>query len=140
MKAALSCACTTSTRTGWFMCKCRCRAASLCGAAIWPSRGCPARARRSPWTSRALGAITGRLLPTGNAMDVIDVEGLGPVELSVVDGANLAIYVQPGVLRMTGLETPDEIDADAGLRSRIDAIRKAVAYRCGLRGYWDARQ
>ncbi|MCW5232018.1 PrpF domain-containing protein [Verminephrobacter eiseniae] len=90
--------------------------------------------------SRALGAITGRLLPTGNAMDVIDVEGLGPVELSVVDGANLAIYVQPGVLRMTGLETPDEIDADAGLRSRIDAIRKAVAYRCGLRGYWDARQ
>src|SRR6218665_874884 len=126
--------------------------------------------------SRALGAITGRLLPTGNAMDVIDVEGLGPVELSVVDGANLAIYVQPGVLRggsgvgvrdvegvgpvelsvvdganlaiyvqpgvlrMTGLETPDEIDADAGLRSRIDPIRKAVAYRCGLRGYWDARQ
>lgn len=90
--------------------------------------------------SQAVGAITGKLLPTGNASDVMDVQGVGPVELSVVDGANMAIYVHHGALRMTGIESPEEIDGDAGLKARMDAIRKAVAYRCGLREYWDARQ
>ncbi|RYF36883.1 MAG: 3-methylitaconate isomerase, partial [Comamonadaceae bacterium] len=89
--------------------------------------------------SQAVGAITGKLLPTGNAVDVLDVPGVGPVEMSVVDGANMAVYVHHEVLRMTGIEAPEEIDADAGLKARMDAIRKAVAYRCGLRDYWDAR-
>ncbi|HEX2548126.1 MAG TPA: PrpF domain-containing protein [Ramlibacter sp.] len=90
--------------------------------------------------SQAAGAITGKLLPTGNAVDILDVPGVGAVEMSIVDGPNLAVYVQPEVLRMAGIESPDEIDADEDLKRRMDAIRKAVAYRCGLREYWDARQ
>lgn len=90
--------------------------------------------------SQAVGAITGKLLPTGNATDVMDVSGLGPVELSVVDGANMAIYVHHEELHMTGIELPEEIDADTDLKTQMDAIRRTVAYRCGLREYWDARQ
>lgn len=90
--------------------------------------------------SQAVGAITGQLLPTGNAVDILDVPGVGAVEMSIVDGANMAVYVEPGVLRMTGMEAPEEIDANEDLKRRMDAIRKAVAYRCGLREYWDARQ
>jgi 2-methylaconitate cis-trans-isomerase PrpF len=90
--------------------------------------------------SQAMGAITGNLLPTGNAVDVLDVPGVGPVEMSIVDGPNMAVYVEAAVLRMTGIEAPEQIDNDADLKARMDAIRKAVAYRCGLREYWDARQ
>lgn len=90
--------------------------------------------------SQAVGAITGKLLPTGNVVDVLDVPGVGAVKMSVVDGANMAIYVHHAALGMSGIESPDEIDGDAGLKGRMDAIRRAVAYRCGLRDYWDARQ
>lgn len=90
--------------------------------------------------SQAVGAITGRLLPTGSVCEVMDVPGVGPIEVSVVDGANMAIYVPHSALGMSGIEAPEEIDADADLKARMDAIRKTVAYRCGLREYWDARQ
>jgi 2-methylaconitate cis-trans-isomerase PrpF len=90
--------------------------------------------------SQAVGAITGKLLPTGNAVDVLDVPGVGAVEMSVVDGANMAVYVHHDALGMTGIEAPEEIDANADLKRRMDAIRQVVAYRCGLREYWDARQ
>jgi len=90
--------------------------------------------------SQAIGAITGKLLPTGSVTDLLDVPGVGSVEVSVVDGANMAIYVDHTALRMSGIESPEEIDHDADLKTRMDAIRRTVAYRCGLREYWDARQ
>lgn len=90
--------------------------------------------------SQAVGAITGKLLPTGNATDVLDVPGVGSVEVSIVDGANMAVYVDHEALGMSGIEAPEEIDCNADLKRRMDAIRRVVAYRCGLRDYWDARQ
>lgn len=90
--------------------------------------------------SQAVGAITGSLLPTGHTSEVLDVPGVGAVEVSIVDGANMAIYVDHGALGMSGIESPDDIDTDPDLKRRMDAIRQAVAYRCGLRDYWDARQ
>lgn len=89
--------------------------------------------------SAAVGAITGQLFPTGNVTDTFDVPGVGPIEASVVDGANLVIYVHHEALGMSGVESPEQIDANEALKARMDAIRKAVAYRCGLREYWDAR-
>ena len=90
--------------------------------------------------SQAVGAITGRLLPTGNTTDLLDVPGVGMVEMSIVDGANMAVYVHHGTLGMAGIESPEEIDANEDLKRRMDAIRQAVAYRCGLHDYWDSRQ
>lgn len=90
--------------------------------------------------SQAVGAITGQVLPTGNATDILDVPGVGAVEVSIVDGANMAVYVHHETLGMSGIEAPEEIDSNEDLKRRMDAIRCAVAYRCGLRDYWDARQ
>ncbi|QET06134.1 3-methylitaconate isomerase [Cupriavidus pauculus] len=90
--------------------------------------------------SAATGAITGTLFPTGNVSDWLDVPEVGQVEVSIVDGANLAVYIDHAALDMTGLESPDEIDADAALKRRMDAVRKVVAYRCGLQDYWNARK
>jgi Uncharacterized protein conserved in bacteria len=90
--------------------------------------------------SHATGAITGRVLPTGNSLDIWEIPEAGSIELSIVDGANMAVYVHASSLGMAGTESPEEIDNNAALKSRMDAIRRAVAYRCGLRQYWDARQ
>jgi 2-methylaconitate cis-trans-isomerase PrpF len=40
---------------------------------------------------------------------------------------------------MTGIESPEQIDADDALKQRMDAIRAVVAERCGLRDYWRSR-
>jgi 2-methylaconitate cis-trans-isomerase PrpF len=85
------------------------------------------------------GAITGRLLPLGTPTTVLAPEGGPPIEVSVVDCANLVVFVAADALGMQGTETPDEIDGNAGLRRRIDAIRQAVAVRVGLGEYWAAR-
>ena len=39
------------------------------------------------------GATTGKLLPTGNASDVLDVPGVGRVRVSMVDAANACVFV-----------------------------------------------
>jgi 2-methylaconitate cis-trans-isomerase PrpF len=90
--------------------------------------------------SRAAGAITGKLLPLGAASTLLDVPEYGQIEVSVVDCANLVVFVAAASLGMRGTETPDAIDGDAALVKKIDAIRRAVAHRVGLGEYWEARR
>lgn len=87
----------------------------------------------------AAGAITGRLLPLGDVRSILPVPGLGDVELSVIDCANLVIFVDARTLGMTGVEAPAEVDGDTALVARINAIRRAVAYRLGFGEYFDSR-
>jgi 2-methylaconitate cis-trans-isomerase PrpF len=89
--------------------------------------------------SRAAGASTGKLLPLGAATVALPVPGYGDVEISVVDCANLCIFVVADSIGMTGTETPAEIDHNEALVGRINAIRKEVAYRIGLGEYWESR-
>lgn len=89
--------------------------------------------------SRAIGAITGRLLPFGEPQSRLDVAGVGSIEVSVVDGANLVIYAHAGAFGLTGTEDPQRIDGDADIKAKMDLVRKAVAYRLGLADYWNAR-
>ena len=89
--------------------------------------------------SRAVGAITGKLLPFGEPKTRLDVAGVGSIELSVVDGANLVIYAHAEAFGLTGAEDPQRIDCDADLKERMDLVRREVAYRLGLADYWNAR-
>jgi 2-methylaconitate cis-trans-isomerase PrpF len=57
--------------------------------------------------------------------------------VSVVDLANLAIYVRAEALGMTGIEEPTAIDGNKVLMEKIAAVRCAVAHRVGLGAYWD---
>jgi 2-methylaconitate cis-trans-isomerase PrpF len=78
------------------------------------------------------GAATGRLLPTGNVIDVIEVDGLGAVEASLVDAANPCIFVEAAALGLTGTEAPAEIDAMAAVMARLESIRAQGAVLMGL--------
>lgn len=89
--------------------------------------------------SQASGAITGRLLPLGEAVTRLSVPNHGVVEVSVVDCANLVVYVAAEAVGMAGDETPAQIDQNSELTARLNAIRAEVAYRVGLGDYWSSR-
>ncbi len=78
------------------------------------------------------GSLTGKLLPTGNALDVLAVEGVGEVPVSIVDAANPLVFVRAESMGMTGRELPDQIKADRALLDRLEAVRSAAAVRLGF--------
>lgn len=78
------------------------------------------------------GASTGRLLPTGNPLDVLDVPGLGQVEASIVDIANTTCFIRPESVGATGLETPPEIRANRELLDKMEMVRQEAAIKCGF--------
>src|SRR5690606_298104 len=69
------------------------------------------------------GASTGRLLPTGRALDVLAVPGLGEVPVSLVDAANACVFLEAATLGLDGTELPDELDGRPDLLARIADIR-----------------
>jgi 2-methylaconitate cis-trans-isomerase PrpF len=77
--------------------------------------------------SDLVGTRTGKLLPTGNAIDVI--EG---VEVSCVDVAIPMIIVRAEQMGKTGYESPDEINSDTAFFERLERIRVAASHRMGL--------
>src|SRR5690606_30885380 len=89
--------------------------------------------------SQAAGAITGKLLPLGAAVTTLPVPGYGKFQVSVVDCANLVVFVSAESVGMAGDETPDQIDQNSGLKAMLNAIRAEVAERVGLGDYWRSR-
>ncbi len=78
------------------------------------------------------GAATGRLLPTGNTLDELEVPGLGRIEVSMVDAGNPVVFVEASTLGVEGTELPADIDADAELMAKLEAIRTHGAVQMGL--------
>ncbi|NMG28956.1 4-oxalomesaconate tautomerase [Aromatoleum evansii] len=75
----------------------------------------------------AAGAKTGRLLPTGRVVDVVD--GVG---VSCIDFSTPLIFVPAEAMGKTGHETKGELDADRKLKIRLESIRLQVALLAGL--------
>src|SRR5690606_36527001 len=64
------------------------------------------------------GSSCGALLPNGNAVDFI--EG---VEATLIDNGMPCIVMRAADLGISGEETPAELEANAALRERLEAIR-----------------
>ena len=69
------------------------------------------------------GATTGNLLPSGNTMDRLDIDGIGEIDVSLVDASNPVVFVRAADLGCT---------ADKELMMRLDRIRRAAAVKMGL--------
>ncbi len=80
------------------------------------------------------GATTGKLLPTGHPVDMLDVPGVGKIAASMVDAANAGVFVRASDLGLTGTELPEQLDANTDLLARLQAIRQCAAVAMGIAG------
>jgi 2-methylaconitate cis-trans-isomerase PrpF len=78
------------------------------------------------------GARTGKLLPTGRAADLLDVEGVGRVPVSLVDAANPCVLVPAEAIGATATEAPADMEANKPLMSKLEAIRCAGSVAMGI--------
>ena len=88
------------------------------------------------------GTLGNGLLPTGNAVDTLDIPGFGPVQVSIVDAANPLVFVRAKDLGLRGDELPDELDADPAKLELLEKVRGMAAVKLGLiedytRSAWD---
>ncbi len=77
------------------------------------------------------GSLTGRLFPTGNRKDALDVPGAGMIDITFIDAANPVVLVPATAIGLTGTEI-DRIDADAQIRQLLEIIRCRAAVMVGL--------
>ncbi len=69
------------------------------------------------------GAITGKLLPTGDVIEELDVPGVGRIDVSMVDAGNACAFVRAESLGLTGIESPEQLERDARIMEALLAIR-----------------
>ncbi len=77
------------------------------------------------------GSGTGKLLPTGNVIDVVEVDGK-KIDISIVDAATPLVYVKSDDIGLKCTENPDELDANTGAMKIVQAIRNKAAVMIGL--------
>ncbi len=75
----------------------------------------------------APGAVTGKLLPTGNLLDRIQ-----GVETSCVDMAMPVVIMAAEAMGKTGRESPEQLDSDRALMQRIESIRLEAGKLMGM--------
>ncbi|ATW25125.1 2-methylaconitate cis-trans isomerase PrpF family protein [Candidatus Formimonas warabiya] len=81
------------------------------------------------------GSVTGKLLPTGKARDLIDTSQ-GKFHVSFVDSANPVIFVGAEELGIRGTELPDEVNANPKLTDTLEEIRGIFAVKIGRVDDW----
>lgn len=77
------------------------------------------------------GTVTSGLLPSGNVVDHVVVDGRS-YAVSLVDASNPVVFVRAADCGMTGGELPDAIEANRPLMALLDAIRREGGVLMGL--------
>ncbi len=67
------------------------------------------------------------ILPTGNPVDEFNIPNLGKIEISIIDMANLCLFVRASDVGLDHLKSLAEIQADHQVVSRLESIRAIVA-------------
>jgi hypothetical protein len=81
--------------------------------------------------SNTSGGATGKLLPTGNVRDSVQVPSLGrSIEVSIVDIGTICVYFRAADLGLSGSELPGEIPAEKYVTA--EEIRLAAAALCHM--------
>ncbi|WP_333648896.1 2-methylaconitate cis-trans isomerase PrpF family protein [Lacrimispora sp.] len=78
------------------------------------------------------GAKTGKLLPTGNVLDHLDIPGFGTIEATILDISNPMVLVRAEDIGMTGVELPEEINANAEVCDLLEKIRGTACCKMGF--------
>ena len=73
------------------------------------------------------GSKTGKLLPTGNVVDKMELQDGRTVRVSLVDAANPAVFVQAAEIGFTGKELPKDTGANPKILEIMEEIRVKAA-------------
>ena len=73
------------------------------------------------------GSTCGALLPTGNAVDRID-----EVEVTIIDNGMPCVVLRAADIGITGTESREDLDGNADLKARLEAIRLQAGPRMNL--------
>ena len=77
------------------------------------------------------GAKTGKLLPTGKALDVLEIDGR-KIEATILDVSNPLVLVRAEDVGLQGTELPAQVDADKEASALLEKIRGAAAVKMGF--------
>lgn len=77
------------------------------------------------------GALTGKLFPTGNRRDTIEMPDHGLVTITIIDAANPVVLVRAEDIGLTGVEI-DEVDTSTAITTTLETIRCKAAALIGL--------
>jgi hypothetical protein len=78
------------------------------------------------------GSVTGALLPSGTVRDVLSVDGVGEIEVSMVDASNPVVFVKASDVGKTAMELPADLDTDVDTMAKLDKIRRAASVAMGM--------
>ncbi len=78
------------------------------------------------------GAATGRLLPTGQRVDRVDLTDGRRLHVSVVDAANPVVFCDASAIGLKGTELPQDIEERQDVCQTLEEIRSAVAEMIGI--------
>jgi 4-oxalomesaconate tautomerase len=67
------------------------------------------------------GSSCGALLPTGKVRDTVD-----GIELTAIDNGMPVVVMRAADFGKTGYESPEELEADARLKARVEAVRLQI--------------
>jgi 2-methylaconitate isomerase len=86
--------------------------------------------------SGTVGAVSGRLLPTGRVVDQITLEDGRRLDATLCDVANPCVFIAATDVGLTGNELPDDISADTALMATIGEIQSKTGQLFGLWPRW----
>ncbi len=86
--------------------------------------------------SGTVGAVSGRLLPTGYVVDKIELEDGRCLDVTLCDVANPCVFLAAADVGLTGNELPDEISANTALMTTIGEIQSKAGQMFGLWPKW----
>jgi 2-methylaconitate cis-trans-isomerase PrpF len=78
------------------------------------------------------GAKTGKLLPTGNPVDMMDIPNIGSIPVSMIDAANPTVFVAAHDVGIQGTELPAVLERDTVLMRNVETIRRHAAVAMGM--------
>jgi 4-oxalomesaconate tautomerase len=67
------------------------------------------------------GSVCGSLLPTGNPIDIVD-----GIEVTCIDNGMPVVVLRACDFGITGSESPQDLDANDGLKQRLESIRLQI--------------
>jgi probable AcnD-accessory protein PrpF len=75
---------------------------------------------------------SGAMLPTGRAVDTLEVPGVGKIDATLINAGNPTVFIHASTLGLRGNEMQDDINQNPALLATFETIRAHAAVAMGL--------